>query len=135
MSNAVNKAFQYYRYVVLIGVDCPEMSKQYLEEAIRYLYEGNDAVLGPAEDGGYVLLGLRNTAACLFDGLAWGTDEVLHKTRKCMMSIGWKWRELPELWDVDRPKDLERLKMLAHKGYALPREFDWRSEHDSPVRA
>jgi rSAM/selenodomain-associated transferase 1 len=119
MSDAVDKALQRYRYVLLIGVDCPEMTAEYLKKAVCYLQGGADAVLGPAEDGGYVLLGLSKTSACLFEGIAWGTDKVLEQTRNCFLSLGWKWRELPELWDVDRPEDLERLKRLDDEDHFL----------------
>ena len=117
MLYAVDKALQHYRRVVLIGTDCPEMSTRYLKQAIRYLNEGMDAVLGPAEDGGYVLLGLTKTATCLFNGLPWGTDKILEMTRTCFLSMGWKWRELPDLWDVDRPEDLEKLMSQLTRFY------------------
>jgi rSAM/selenodomain-associated transferase 1 len=119
MSVAVNKALQRYRYLLLIGADCPEMSLKYLKTAIFYMKEGADAVLGPAEDGGYVLLGLSNTAACLFEGIPWGTDRVLEMTRTCLMGLGWMWQELPEMWDVDRPEDLDRLTRLVGKAQSL----------------
>jgi rSAM/selenodomain-associated transferase 1 len=119
MSNAVKKALRRYQYVILIGADCPGISINYLKQAVCYLKEGADAILGPAEDGGYVLLGLSNTATCLFDGLPWGTGKILEITRNCFRSLNWKWQELPELWDVDRPEDLERFKRLMQKDYFL----------------
>jgi glycosyltransferase A (GT-A) superfamily protein (DUF2064 family) len=69
-----------------------------------------DAVIGPAEDGGYVLIGLRRYAPELFKGVSWGTDLVLKETRERLRVLGWQWHELKERWDVDRPEDMKRLK-------------------------
>jgi rSAM/selenodomain-associated transferase 1 len=109
MSHAVKNAFRRYQYVILIGIDCPELSKDYLKQAIFRLKKGSEVVIGPAEDGGYVLLGLSKTLPCLFDRLPWGNHRVLEMTRNCLRDNGWVWHELPEMWDVDRPEDLDRL--------------------------
>ena len=69
-----------------------------------------DAVLAPAEDGGYPLIGLARMSATIFDDIAWGTDLVLAQTRRRLLALGWRWRELRTLWDVDRPEDLARLR-------------------------
>jgi rSAM/selenodomain-associated transferase 1 len=111
MSYAVTTGLNEYRYVILIGADCPNMSTDYLKQAVIALSNGADAVLGPAEDGGYVLIGLRRTIPCLFDGLPWGTDKVLEMTRDCLRRVGWSWKELPVLWDLDRPEDLSRFEV------------------------
>jgi hypothetical protein len=66
-----------------------------------------DAVLGPAVDGGYVLLGLRRAESALFTDMPWGGDRVAEITRERMAALGWRWRELPALRDVDRPEDLD----------------------------
>jgi glycosyltransferase A (GT-A) superfamily protein (DUF2064 family) len=68
-------------------------------------------VLGPAEDGGYVLLGLNNYHQRLFEGHRWGSENVAHSTRAVLTELGWHWRELPRLWDLDRPGDLARLRL------------------------
>ena len=95
--------------VILVGGDCPGLGVDYLGLALDGLEEGAEAVLGPAEDGGYVLLGLKRAAVELFQDMPWGTGEVLAVTRQRLRALGWQWRELPALWDVDRPEDLERL--------------------------
>jgi rSAM/selenodomain-associated transferase 1 len=101
---------------VLIGSDCPALTADYLREAAAGLAGGNDAVFGPAEDGGYVLIGLaRRPSAQLFDGIDWGTATVMQETRKRLARLNWRWRELPTLWDVDRPEDLVRLARLRHE--------------------
>jgi len=70
-------------------------------------------VFGPAEDGGYVLIGLaRRPTAELFEDIAWGTATVMQETRARLARGDWRWRELALLWDVDRPEDLPRLRQL-----------------------
>ncbi|MGP1677455.1 MAG: TIGR04282 family arsenosugar biosynthesis glycosyltransferase [Burkholderiales bacterium] len=98
---------------LLIGCDCPALTSAYLREAAAALAGGNDAVFGPAEDGGYALIGLaRSQPAQLFEDIAWGTATVMQQTRARLARGNWRWRELPLLWDVDRPEDLPRLRQL-----------------------
>ncbi|HKI81038.1 MAG TPA: DUF2064 domain-containing protein, partial [Pseudodesulfovibrio sp.] len=78
-------------------------------QALGHLADGSDAVMAPAQDGGYVLLGLRRAAHGLFTDIPWGTGRVAAVTRRRMRELRWHWRELPLQWDVDRPEDLERL--------------------------
>lgn len=99
--------------VLLIGVDCPLMDADYLRHALDWLGGDDDAVLGPAEDGGYVLLGLKCSEPSLFQDIPWGSDEVLACTRTKLKALGMRWRELLVLWDLDRPGDLERLPPLS----------------------
>lgn len=102
---------------LLIGTDCPGYSAAYLRQARDRLATGADAVLGPAEDGGYVLIGLNRVSPRLFQDLQWGTASVLEETRARLRVLGWRWEELPPLWDMDRPEDFSRLAAdpaLAH---------------------
>jgi len=99
---------------LLIGSDCPALTPEYLREAALALVNGDDAVIGPAEDGGYVLIGLaRGPAAQLFEDIAWGSATVMQETRKRLAHLDWRWRELATLWDVDRPEDLLRLARFS----------------------
>ncbi len=98
--------------VVLIGSDCPEFDPSYLEAAFAALAQ-QDAVLGPAADGGYVLIGLRAAPAVLFKDIAWGTPQVLAVTRDRLRQLGWRWTELPPRHDIDEPGDLQRFPRLA----------------------
>lgn len=100
-------------FAVLIGTDCPAMDCNYLQQACAALAEGHDAVLGAAEDGGYVLIGVRRPVPALFDGVEWGSGRVLEQTRQRLVGLGWDWLELPTLWDLDRPEDLARLRLCA----------------------
>lgn len=95
--------------VLLIGSDCPALTARHLQQADRLLRDGADAVFIPCEDGGYALIGLQRVEACLFDGIAWGGENVMADTRTRLTGLGWRWRELETLWDVDRPEDYQRL--------------------------
>jgi len=94
---------------ILVGSDIPALSAQYLRDAERALAGGDDVVIGPAEDGGYVLIGLSRCDAELFREIPWSGPEVLPETRRRVAALRWRLAELPALWDVDRPEDLERL--------------------------
>lgn len=96
---------------VLVGTDLPTLNSEYLENAIELLAE-HDAVIGPAEDGGYGLIGLRSAAPAIFDRIEWGGDQVCADTCRQFNRLGWHWALLPLLWDVDRPADVERFHAL-----------------------
>lgn len=98
---------------VLFGTDCPGLDAACLGQAIDALATGADLVLGPVEDGGYVLIGLRRPCAALFRGVPWSTDAVLATTLAIAGTEGLVTRLLPVRWDVDRPADLERLRSLG----------------------
>ncbi len=98
--------------VIIVGTDCPTMHLDDLRAARDALAAGDDVVLGPAEDGGYWLIGLARCDPALFAGIAWSTAAVLDATRERLEALGWRWSELPTRWDVDRPEDLARLSAL-----------------------
>jgi len=97
---------------LVIGTDCPLLTPGTLARAAACLRAGDDAVVLPAEDGGYVLIGMRRPAPEAFSGVHWGSDTVMAETRERLKAIGWRWSEPLELWDVDRPADFERLAQL-----------------------
>jgi len=109
MQRAFGAALARAPRAILVGGDIPALSAQYLRDAERALVAGNDAVIGPAEDGGYVLIGLSRCDAELFREIPWSGPEVLPETRRRIAALRWRLIELPALWDVDRPEDLERL--------------------------
>ncbi len=113
MAYAATEALQHCDYVVLVGADCASVDAAYLESALKALEGGESIVIGPAEDGGYVLLGLREVPACLFADMQWGVPSVLEITRQNLRAAGLKWLELAPRWDVDRPEDLPRLESLT----------------------
>ncbi len=109
MHHALNVVLREAPYAVLIGGDCPSLGEAELQAALMALATGRDAVLGPAADGGYVLIGLRRPGKTLFRQIAWGSSAVLAATRRRLRRAGLDWVELPPGWDVDRPADLRRL--------------------------
>lgn len=113
MAHALDHALAGAAFAVLIGSDCPALDADYLDRACAALAGGSDAVLGPAEDGGYVLIGLRRQDPSLFEGIAWGGDRVYADTCARLQALGWCHQALPTLWDLDRPADLPRLAGLA----------------------
>ncbi len=94
--------------VVLIGTDCPALSSAHISEAGRQL-EHHDAVLLPASDGGYVLIGLRAHSPSLFTSMAWSTPVVASETLHRMASLGLSVWQGPVLHDIDEPADLDYL--------------------------
>ncbi|WOJ95654.1 TIGR04282 family arsenosugar biosynthesis glycosyltransferase [Congregibacter brevis] len=93
--------------VVLVGSDCPVLSRDYLLAAFQSL-ERADVVLGPAEDGGFVLIGCTSVHEDMFAGVSWGGDEVLETTRANFERLGLADAYLATLYDVDSPDDLRR---------------------------
>lgn len=91
--------------VILIGTDCPDLNRDRLSSAAESL-ERHDAVIHPAEDGGYVLLGLRRSHPSLFDGIAWSTAAVAAETIARIRALGWSLDLRETLRDVDEPSDL-----------------------------
>lgn len=112
---------------LLIGSDLPTLPSAYLSEAARALAEGAaDVVLGPAEDGGYYLIGLARPAPALFERIAWSTDRVLESTRARARGLGLREYLLPPWYDVDTPADLDRLRHdLARPGPGARRTRRW----------
>jgi len=110
MQHALNRALAENRQAVLIGGDCVSLDAMTLHTAFSLLAAGHEAVLGPAADGGYVLIGLRRPCPALFQGIAWSTPTVLQATRRRLQRAGVNWVELPTGWDVDTPADLRRLR-------------------------
>lgn len=119
MAHAFQETLKGTPFALLLGTDCPSLTQEDLNEAAAALRQGSDAVLVPTEDGGYCLLGLRRYAPILFNNISWGTELVLEQTRARLRELGWRWLELPERWDVDRPEDVERLKS---EGYLILNE-------------
>jgi len=110
MASAFHETLKVASSALLIGTDCPSLTREDLRETSMALQEGAEAVIGPTEDGGYALIGLKRVDADLFKGITWGAENVLEETRNRLRALGWKWHELPVRWDIDRLEDVERLK-------------------------
>ena len=90
---------------LLIGSDCPGITAPLLRAAADALNDRR-VVLGPASDGGYYLLGLREPMPFLFEDMAWSTPQVLPETLARLAARGIGPAILPELSDIDTPEDL-----------------------------
>jgi len=113
MHQVMAHALARYESAVLIGSDCPVMQPGYVQRALAVMDAGVDTVLGPAEDGGYVLLGLRKVVAGLFADIPWSTGRVLQATRDRLRAVRRNsWAELETLWDIDSVADFERWRTL-----------------------
>lgn len=93
--------------LLIIGTDCPALSPGHLQEAARRLRD-HDVCLIPAEDGGYVLLGLRKMIPEVFSNVEWSTSRVLTQTLERIHQAKATVSLLPTLWDVDEPADWQR---------------------------
>lgn len=112
MQDALARATADGTPALIIGTDAPGLRATDIEQAGDSLAR-HEAVIVPALDGGYVLLGLREAPAALFSGIDWGTDRVLTATRARLQALAWRVDERPAAWDVDRPEDLERVRALG----------------------
>ena len=118
MHYALQSALRQAAFAVLIGTDCPEMNAAYLQRACQLLDDGSAVVLGPADDGGYVLIGVRSCDERLFRAIPWGSNRVLQLTRERLRALQLRHTELDSLWDLDRPEDLRRWRSMVSAGSA-----------------
>jgi rSAM/selenodomain-associated transferase 1 len=108
--------------VVLVGADLPTLPAAYIVEALERLTRPQESlVLGPAEDGGYYLIGLTHVHGGLFDGIPWGTTDVLRRTQEAAAVLRLKVELLPIWYDVDLPSDLQRVRHGTAEGYPVAR--------------
>jgi len=100
-----------FNRTVLIGSDCPEISKSLIDEAFKELAEA-DSVIGPSEDGGYYLIGLSRFMPEIFDNVEWSTSSVFLSTIKTLDDLGATYRVLKKLNDIDTESDLNESDLL-----------------------
>ena len=112
MHNAFTNAFERgYRKAILIGSDCPDISADIVLQGFTLL-DKKDVVIGPAYDGGYYLIGLKQPREELFQNIAWGRENVFQLTCDKLKSAGLSFALLPTLRDVDRIEDLKHYSFL-----------------------
>jgi len=116
---AMRDALGRYRKVILVGSDCPAIDGEYLGAALAAL-DDDPLVLGPATDGGYVLIGGTRIEAGLFQGVSWGRESVFSETLERAAALGYQWTELAELPDIDRPEDLPLWQAFRNPGVSTP---------------
>lgn len=106
MKNAFIAGFETgYSSICIIGTDCYELSEQVIRQAFETL-QSVDAVVGPARDGGYYLLGMNEPHSSIFDNKEWSTDSVLQDTLADFNELGLRYVKMQELRDVDTEDDL-----------------------------
>lgn len=91
--------------IVITGTDCPDLNEKDLTDALLALEE-SDVVIGPAQDGGYYLIGMRRPQPCLFEDIPWSTARVFDTTLQRAKAAGLTVGILPTLRDVDEPADV-----------------------------
>ena len=112
MADALSQAFVGgSQKVCLVGCDCPPIDRDYVWAAFRALDDA-DVVFGPAEDGGYGLVAMRELHQSLFENINWGSDDVLQRSVNIAQELGLKVSLLPIIWDVDTPEDWRRFEAL-----------------------
>jgi hypothetical protein len=108
MLNGIRQALQQYRYCIVIGTDAPALDEVLISQAIERLKAGSEVVFVPAEDGGYVLVGLQKPYEFLFQGIRWGSAEVMQQSRRKLKKNSISFNELATCWDIDRVEDYQR---------------------------
>jgi len=106
--DGIEKALERYRYCIVIGTDAPALDATVIQQAIDVLHKQTEVVFVPAEDGGYVLVGLQKAYDFLFQNINWGTAEVMQQCRDVLRLNNIVFDELEECWDVDVLQDYER---------------------------
>ncbi|MFP6802566.1 MAG: TIGR04282 family arsenosugar biosynthesis glycosyltransferase [Pseudomonadales bacterium] len=107
MKAALSNGLARHESVILVGADLPLIDRSYIEQAVSAL-KTHDVVLGPADDGGYGLVGVNAKTPDIFYDIDWGTERVLSQTCARLNRDGLDYGLLPLIWDVDRPEDLQR---------------------------
>ncbi len=112
MHEAIRRCRAAGRAGIVIGSDLPAVDTAYVESAAALLRD-HDAVIGPAEDGGYALIGMHRPNPAVFSGIDWGTEAVYAQTRAKLDALGLRVGELPMTWDVDTLADWRRFLRCA----------------------
>jgi len=108
LARAAQRTLEHDESVLLIGTDCVEMGAPLLREA-GVVLKHKDAVIYPAADGGYALLGLARFHPSLFTNIVWSTNSVASETIRRIGELGWSLEVGALLHDVDEPDDLKRV--------------------------
>lgn len=106
-----------YNDVAIIGSDCYELTTAIIEDAFKMLQQ-NDLVIGPANDGGYYLLGMKKLCMELFSNIEWSTEKVLTQSLAASTSAGLSYSLLPQLTDIDTEADLNSMQHLFSRNVA-----------------
>ncbi len=124
MHRALSSALAVGASAILVGTDCPALDIAYLAGAADALAR-HDVVIGPAEDGGYVLVALSRDVD-IFSDMPWSTRALMAATRTRLIALGASCAELDALWDVDTPNDVARFLISSSHTRPRGRAFPWR---------
>ena len=122
LSRVLERALGDYPRVLAIGADAPDLPPELLRHGVRAL-ETHDAVLAPARDGGFVLLGLRRLPEGALEGLPWSASDTFARTREQLQARGMRVAVIGSWEDVDDYGALLRLQSRIHRSGAAPCSF------------
>jgi len=106
---------------IAVDSDTPTLPREFLQRAVDCLMRpGPDVVLGPTEDGGYYLIGVRAAHRALFEDMPWSTSAVLEITLRRAAAVGLQTVCMPTWFDVDTPDDLRRLQTVLDGDASTP---------------
>jgi rSAM/selenodomain-associated transferase 1 len=135
MAGAFQEAFAGgHRRVILIGSDFPDLPKSFFEESLGAL-NTHDAVIGPAMDGGYYLIGFRHETFFhqAFEGMQWGTEGVFRRTLSILKDYRRRVYVLPVWNDIDTIEDLRQLiERSEGSGFATSKTMTFLSKLETP---
>lgn len=114
MFDALEAGLESHTLALIVGSDCPSVEPGYVLQAVACLEE-YDVVLGPSDDGGYVLIGSRRVVPHMLDDITWGTDDALEQTCEQIKKMGLSVGLLEPRWDVDEPEDWVRFQLTLQK--------------------
>ena len=135
LENVVRRALRNHPYAIAIGADSPGLPAKFLEQA-REALTRVDAVIGPCEDGGFYLLGLRNCPEGLLSGIPWSAAETCKETIAKVQAAGLSLQILDPWFDVDTAEDLEKLNSLISSNQVhAPRTNRFLERHSIPRTA
>jgi len=107
METAFRIALDQAESAIIIGSDCASLTPEIVNEAFQKLSE-TDVVLGPAMDGGYYLLGMKEVHGFLFRNMIWSTDQVFTETTRRLEKAGMRYETVATLSDIDYAEDWEK---------------------------
>ena len=107
MYAALSQSLRDYDRALVVGSDCPSVDPDYARKAVASLAD-YDVVLGPSDDGGFVLIGASRVTEGMLDNIVWGSPDVLAQTCERLDAAGLSYVLLEPRWDVDEPGDWAR---------------------------
>lgn len=139
MENAFRSCFaKGFAATLLIGSDFPDLTAEVIEQAFQTLENGQDAVVGPAFDGGYYLIGFRSDTfdPAVFNGIPWGENTVFEKTVNRLHARGYRVHLAPAWHDIDTGNDLANLQARhGNTVFSRSRTMAFLRNHPTPQAA